>query len=128
MSTFIGKGNLGAPPSLKYIKSRGRDLVVAEMRVFFGRHKLNDQTGEIEQVGGYWMPVSIYDAKAEAVAKLLRKGARVKVEGELREFIGKDDDGKESQLFQIVAEDVTLVLTRVESIAFKQREEAPEPA
>ena len=128
MGTFTGKGNLGDTPKLKMIPGRNGDVAVAEMRVFFGRHKVDKKTGEIEQVGGYWLPVSLFDAKGEAAAKHLRRGARVQVTGELIEYIGKAEDGTERELFQVKAEDVSLILTRIDSISFKQREEATEPA
>ena len=126
MTTFTGKGNLAASPTLKHVQGKNGDFTVAEMRVYFGRHKRNEHTGEFEQIGGFWLPVSIYGNKAEAVAKHLRKGARVQVTGELKEYVGKDDAGIEHQLFQIDAEDVSLVLSRVESVNFAPREEREE--
>ena len=92
---FIGKGNLGDSPKLKTITGKNGDFTVASMRVMFGRYGPNAD-GQVEQIGGFWREVEIYGAKAEACAKLLRKGARVLVLGEEREFTSKDDDGKES--------------------------------
>lgn len=114
---FIGKGNLGDSPKLKTISGANGDFTVASMRVMFGRYGRNE-AGEVEQVGGFWREVEIYANKAEACAKHLRKGARVLVIGEEREFMAKDDDGKEVQVIKVVAEDVTLQLTRIESIKF----------
>lgn len=129
MTIFSGKGNLAASPNLKHVQGKNGDFTVAEMRVYFGRHKRNEQTGEFDQVGGFWLPVSIYGNKAEAVAQHLRKGARVQVTGELKEYTGKDENGVEHELFQVDAEDVSLVLSRVSSVTFAQREERqPEPA
>lgn len=128
MTIFTHKGNLGSSPTLKRVTHKGREMTVAEMRVFFGRYKVNDDNDEIEQVGGYWLPVSLYGVKGEAAARHLRKGARVQVCGELREFYAKEDEAKDHPLFQIVAEDVLPVLTRIESITFKQRNPAEEPA
>jgi single-strand DNA-binding protein len=114
---FIGKGNLGSSPTLKNLTGKNGDFTVANMRVMFGRYGQNEQ-GEIEQVGGFWREVEIYGAKAEACARLLRKGARVLVIGEEREFTAHDDDGNEAQVIKVVAEDVTLQLSRIESIVF----------
>ncbi|WP_253273853.1 single-stranded DNA-binding protein [Ottowia sp. oral taxon 894] len=114
---FIGKGNLGDSPHLKTVAGRNGDFVVATMRVMFARFGQND-AGDVEQVGGFWREVEIYGAKAEACAKLLRKGARVLVIGEEREFQARNEDGTEVQVIKVVAEDVALQLTRIESITF----------
>ena len=114
---FIGKGNLAGSPELKHLPGRTGDFTVANMRVMFGRYGQNE-AGQVEQIGGFWREVEIYGPKAEACAKLLRKGARVLVIGEEREYTGRDDDGREVQVLKVVAEDVTLQLSRVESITF----------
>ncbi len=116
---FIGKGNLAGSPSLKRLKGDSGDFDVATMRVMFGRYGQNDN-GDVEQVGGFWREVEIYGNKARACAELLRKGARVLVVGEEREFTARDDDGNEVTVFKVVAEDVALQLTRVKSIEFQQ--------
>ncbi|HRL52674.1 MAG TPA: single-stranded DNA-binding protein [Acidovorax temperans] len=114
---FIGKGNLGDSPKLKTLTGINGDFTVASMRVMFSRYGQTEDGG-VEQIGGFWREVEIYGAKAEACAKFLRKGARVLVIGEERDFMARDDDGREVQVIKIVAEDVTLQLTRIESIKF----------
>lgn len=126
---FIGKGNLAQSPEGKRIQRRDGtgDFFVASMRVMFGRYGRTDDGG-VEQVGGFWREVEIYGQKAEDVCRHLRKGARVLVIGEEREFTGTDDAGNEVEVTKIVAEDVALQLTRIESIKFapaRQREEEP---
>jgi len=125
---FIGKGNLGDSPELKRLNGRNGEFVVATMRVMFARWGQNEQ-GDLEQVGGFWREVEIYGEKAEACAKHLRKGARVLVLGEERDFMANDkDSGEQVQVIKIVADDVALQLSRIESITFQQsraREEVP---
>lgn len=118
---FIGKGNLGDSPKLKHVAGKnGRDdFVVASMRVMFGRYG-QAADGGVEQIGGFWREVEIYGEKANEVARLLRKGARVLVIGEERDFMAKDDDGNEVQVIKVVADDVALQLSRVDSITFAQ--------
>jgi single-strand DNA-binding protein len=116
---FIGKGNLAHSPSLKRLQGSNGDFDVATMRVMFSRYGQRDN-GDVEQIGGFWREVEIYGNKARACAELLRKGARVLVVGEEREFIGRDDDGNEVIVFKVVAEDVALQLTRVKSIVFQE--------
>ena len=126
---FIGKGNLGGPVELKRLNGKNGEFVVASMRVMFARWGDNGQ-GELEQVGGFWREVEIYGNKAEACAKHLRKGARVLVIGEERDFTATDkDSGEQVQVIKIVADDVSLQLSRIESITFqastRPREEEP---
>ena len=125
---FFGKGNLGDSPELKRLNGRNGEFVVASMRVMFARWGQNDE-GELEQIGGFWREVEIYGEKAEACAKHLRKGARVLVIGEERDFMATDKEtGEQVQVIKIVADDVALQLSRIESITFQQpraREETP---
>lgn len=121
---FIGKGNLGDSPTLKRIPRKnnsGEEFSVCSMRVYFGRYGVDQATGEVGQIGGFWREVEIYGSKAEACAQFLRKGARVLVIGEERDFFAKDETtNAEVQVIKIVAEDVALQLTRIESITYKQ--------
>jgi single-strand DNA-binding protein len=118
---FIGKGNLGGPVELKRLNGKsGDEFVVATMRVMFARWGQNAQ-GELEQVGGFWREVEIYGEKAEACAKHLKKGARVLVMGEERDFMATDKETSEQvQVIKIVADDVALQLSRIESITFQK--------
>lgn len=118
---FIGKGNLGDSPNLKRLARRNKpdeEFVVCSMRVFFARYGTDQDTGEVGQIGGFWREVEIYGNKAEACARFLKKGARVLVVGEERDFYAKDDGGNEVQVVKVVAEDVALQLTRIESVVF----------
>ena len=114
---FIGKGNLADSPELKRINGKNGEFAVASMRVMFGRYGQNEE-GDVEQIGGFWREVEIYGQKAEACAKLLRKGARVLVLGEEREFTAHDDQDNEVQVIKVVAEDVALQLSRIEYINY----------
>ena len=114
---FIGKGNLADSPELKRINGKNGEFAVASMRVMFGRYGQNEE-GDVEQIGGFWREVEIYGQKAEACAKLLRKGARVLVLGEEREVTAHDDQDNEVQVIKVVAEDVALQLSRIESINY----------
>lgn len=118
-NTFIAKGNLADSPKLKRLTGANGDFIVASMRVMFGRYAANKTTGVIEQVGGFWHEVEIYGHKGEDVARLLRRGNRVLVVGEMRDFKAHDEAGKEVTVVKIVAEDVALVLSRVKSIEFE---------
>lgn len=133
-NTFVGKGNLGDSPSTKHLVISGENRTVTEFRVFFDEYK-RDHEGEFEQSGGIWLNVSVWDERGEELARLLQRGARIKVEGRLREFTYNakgnhtlpDGEIIEVQIpvsgFQILADDVTLALNRVESVQFKPKAE-----
>lgn len=128
---FFGKGNLADAPTLKVVKIGGEDRHVAEMRVMFDEYRYNEEKQEYEQKGGFWMQVSQWDEGGQNAARLLRKGARVKVEGSLRQFMYTPDGAKEPVPgFQVVADEIALCLgSRIESISFApKRERETEPA
>jgi single-strand DNA-binding protein len=124
MNQFIGRGNIGKPPEGKNVsrKDGSGNFFVVTMRVFFGRYKRTEDGG-IEQSGGFWREVELYGQKAQDAFRLLRKGTRVLVVGEEQEFIGTDDNGNKVQLYKVIADDVALQLTRIESIKFAERVE-----
>ncbi len=118
---FTGKGNLADSPTLKTVMVKGEPRNVADMRVFFDEFYVNED-GQIEQQGGFFMGVSLWDKKGEEAQRLLRKGARVKVDGRLQQFMAKDKEtGKEYPAFQVVADDINLSLTRIDEIRFKPK-------
>ncbi len=127
-NTFVGTGNLGAAPTLKHVLVNGEDRAVCELRVFFDEYS-RDEHGELQQSGGFWLTGSIWDRRAEAAAKLLRKGARVSIEGRLREETWQDKTtGEEQSDFRLAVDDVFLALSRIESVQFKEKAGAVEDA
>src|SRR5512135_2079420 len=109
MSTFIGKGNLGGKPSLKYVEIKSSEEVrpVAEMRVYFD-HRRPDGDGNFRDEGGFWAEVTIWGKKAESAARVLPKGARVCVFGTLYKQRWTDKQtGQAREEDAILAEDIT---------------------
>lgn len=126
-NVFVGKGNLGTAPTLKRVSVNGEDQSVCELRVFFDEYS-RDAQGEIQQSGGFWLTCSAWDRQAEATARLLRKGARVKIEGRLREETWHDKtSGEMKSEFRLAVDDVTLALSRIESVQFKEKAALAEP-
>ncbi len=120
-NVFVGKGNLGTAPTLKRVSVKGEDRAVCELRVFFDEYS-RDAEGEIQQSGGFWLTCSAWDRQAEAAVKLLRKGARVKIEGRLREETWQDKaSGEMKSEFRLAVDDVTLALSRIESVLFREK-------
>lgn len=130
MSTFIGKGNLGAKPALRYVDAKASDepRPVAEMRVYFD-HRRPDGEGGYRDEGGFWADVTLWGAKAETAARVLPKGARVCVVGTLfKERWTDKQTGQPRESDAILADDITLDLQRVEEITLRRAKEREEPA
>ena len=125
MNTFFGKGNLGAKPTLKHVQVMPSEepLALAEMRVYFDRAR-PDGNGGYRDEGGFWANVTIWGRKAERVAKLLPKGARVCVLGTLcKDRWADKETGETRERDAILAEDITLDLSRVEEIRLRPSQE-----
>ncbi|MCK0508195.1 AcaB family transcriptional regulator [Aromatoleum anaerobium] len=126
-NVFRGKGNLADTPILKHVAVNGADEVVAEMRVFFDDYAYDQANDEYQQVGGFWMSVSLWGQRGEDAARLLRRGARVQVEGVLKQFLYLPDGASDKVPgFQVTADDVTLCLGRVAGVEYKPKRELAE--
>lgn len=117
-ANFNGTGNLGNAPTLRYVPVEDEERPVCEFRVFFDRSK-PDGEGGYEDIGGFWMTVNVWGKRAEAAAKHLAKGARVKIEGRLRQDNWEDKETGEPRVeIKLDADDVTLALSRIEQVRF----------
>ena len=120
-NSYQGTGSVGESPALKTVQVNGEDRKVAELRVFFDNYRQAGQGG-LEQTGGHWLDVSIWDYKAEQAARLLRKGARVYVIGRLELDTWTDrETGEPKEKLRLVADDVLLSLVRVKNVEFEAR-------
>ena len=89
-------GNLAADPELRYTPA---GKAVADLRVGATPRVKNRQTDQWEDDGiTQWYRISLWDQAGEIAAETLRKGDRVRVEGNLvhREFEGKDGTARTS--------------------------------
>jgi len=119
---FEGRGNLAAAPELKQVEVDGEQRAVAELRIYFDR-SVPDGDGCFEDRGGFWLTANLWGERAEQVASLLPKGARVHVTGTLvRDTWTDKDSGEERSAFELVADHVSLDLGRVENVALRQKE------
>jgi single-strand DNA-binding protein len=121
-------GNLGKDPALKTIKIGSEERPVCEFSVFADNYKRDEKSGEYVQDGGFWVAVSIWGDRARNCFKLLRKGARVTCEGKLTidEYESKENSGEQRYSLRLTADNVTLELSRIESVTFKAKREAEE--
>ncbi|MES2353107.1 MAG: single-stranded DNA-binding protein [Pseudomonadota bacterium] len=124
---FRGNGNLAENPAIKTVTVDGEERKLAEMRIFFDRLR-QDGDGGLADKGGFWLDVTAWgNDLAERCGKLLRKGARLHVVGELQQqkWTSKES-GEEKNAMQLNASEVYLGLSRVESVTYKERKTAAE--
>lgn len=121
-NTFMGTGNLGGDPVLT--SPVGKDQrQVADLRIYFDKPVKNQETGEFEDKGGFWLDVSAWDRLAVDAMRLLKKGTRVRVEGALKQNVWTDDkSGEERSKFVLYAQEISLTLARVESVHRRLKE------
>ena len=119
---FYGRGNLGADPELRYTPGDDSQAVCA-LRVFFDRPK-PDGNGGFEDKGGFWMNVAYWGTRGEAAHRVLEKGARVTVAGELHEETWQDKQSGESRSrLSVRADTVDLDLSRIERVTWRAKTE-----
>ena len=117
---FLGRGNLGADPEIRYTAG-GENEPVCSLRIFFDRPK-PDGNGGFEDKGGFWLDTNLWGARGEAAARLLKKGARVLVTGELYEDTWQDrETGEDRSKVRLRAENVDLDLNRLDSVNWRSQ-------
>ena len=123
MSTkFVGTGNLGGDPNLKSPMGE-ENHQVADMRIYFDRPVPDKESKLFEDKGGFWLDVSAWGRLALDVARVLKTGMRVKVEGSLKQSKWTDEtSGGERSKMVLYADEITLVLARIETIQVRQKQ------
>jgi single-strand DNA-binding protein len=94
-------GNLGADPELRVTQG---GLQVLTMRLATTASYLDKDKIRRERTD--WHTVVVWGRRADALAKLLHKGARIFVEGSLRTSSYDDRDGRKRHKTEVVANDV----------------------
>lgn len=129
---FFGEGNIGRDPVLKYVSVKGVQKPVVEFDVRFSYDKLNAETGEYEDNGGFWASVRFWGKRAESAFKILRSGVRVFVIGEQsqEEFVATKGErvGQVLTTTNISASHVGLSLLGIDSVNFTPRKTKPQSA
>jgi len=95
-------GNLGADPELRIVAG-GQSVL--KMRVATSE-RFTDKDKQVQE-RTEWHRVTVWGRRAEGLAKILRKGARIVVEGRLHTS-SYDKDGQKHYSTEIVALDVFL--------------------
>lgn len=91
-------GNVGQDPELRYAKS---GTAVTNLRVC---SNAKEKRGDEYIDAPTWMTVSVFGKAAEFVGEHIKKGARVYIEGRLREREWEDKSGAKRRDVEIVAD------------------------
>lgn len=125
-------GNLTSDPSSKTITVKGESRTITEIRIFADVYRRDGDNLVQDDDKSTGVNVTIWNERqAGAVVEHLRKGARVRAEGDLFLEQWRDrESGAPRAGLRMDAESVTLVLTRVEKIEFRAKasREQAEPA
>lgn len=113
-------GNLTADPELKTTQS---GTAVLNIRLAVNDRRKSQLTGEWEDAPNFFTVVS-FGNRAEALAKHLRKGSKIAVDGKLRYRSWEAQDGSKRSTVEIVADDIEFMDPRPQSAP----QSAPQPA
>src|SRR5262245_16140255 len=103
MNKAILMGNLGADPELRFTQG---GKVVLNLRLATTESYLDSNKNRQERTD--WHNVVVWGARAEALEKVLSKGARILVEGSIRTSSYEDRDGNRRHKTEVHASDVKL--------------------
>lgn len=116
-------GNLGENPVTRIALVKGEDKKVVEFNVMVARYRYDDDKKETVQVGGFWVKVNAWGGLGEHAARVLRKGMRVAVMGELVENFYENAEGKQFGM-QMNAEEFYLHPSRIKEVVMMPKRNA----
>jgi len=122
---FEGIGNLGMAPQLTIVDGLGEQnesRSVCNIRVYFDRQVPDRQDGGFKDKGGFWITVDIWGFRADEAMRLLKKGSRIFVKGNLREESWTDESsGEVKKELRLTADSFFIDSLCVESLVFKTK-------
>ena len=131
---FIFDGNIGGVPELRWQpgneKSGGEARPLLKFTIKYDRLiKTNNPEHPYEDKGGFWINIDFWGRDAEALSKLLQKGMRVRIEGELRMDSWPDKDNPSVMLtgMALTASLISIMPQRVQSLILKERNAQYQP-
>ncbi|GLO64011.1 hypothetical protein MACH09_45190 [Vibrio sp. MACH09] len=125
---FIFDGNIGAAPELTFQpgneRSEGKPRPLLKFNVKYDRLvKTNNQENPYEDKGGFWIMIDYWKNDSEALSKLLQKGMRVRIEGELRldTWPDKEYPDQINSGMALTASLISIMPHRLQSVSLKER-------
>lgn len=129
---FTFDGNIGMTPELRWQpgneRSNGEARPLLKFNVKYDRLvKTGNQEQPYEDKGGFWVGIDYWGRDAEQLSKILQKGMRVRIEGELRvdTWEDKNNPGQMVSGMALTASLITIMPHRIESVVLKQRQAHP---
>ncbi|MEZ9997777.1 single-stranded DNA-binding protein [Vibrio lentus] len=126
---FVFEGNIGQTPELLWQpgneKSNGQSRPLLKFTAKYDRLvKTNNQEQPYEDKGGFWVNIDYWRNNAEEWAKLLQKGMRVRIEGQLRmdTWPDKNNPGQTQSGMALTASSISILPSRLESVVMKSRQ------
>lgn len=110
INRVIISGNLTRDPELKALPS---GMSVLDMGIAVNDRRKNPSTGEWEDYPNF-VDVTLFGKRADALSSMLRKGAKVAVEGKLRWEQWTTADGDKRSKIKVIADEIELMTTRGE--------------
>jgi|TARA_R110000868_G_scaffold239814_3_gene494297 single-strand DNA-binding protein len=120
VNKFIGIGNLGRDPELRYM---GDGKAVCNFS-FAITEKYKDKSGDQKEVTE-WINVATFGRLAEICGEYVRKGTKVYVEGKLKTEKYTDKNGIEKSATKITAEKVDILSSKGEAVTTAIKEATP---
>lgn len=131
-NAFEGIGNLGMAPQLTIVDGLGEQnesRSVCNMRVYFDRQVPDRQDGGFKEKGGFWLSVDIWGFRADEAMRLLKKGSRIFVKGNLREESWTDESSGEVKTeLRLSADSFFIDSLCVESLVLKNKRDVKSDA
>lgn len=104
INRVVISGNLTRDPELRHTQS---GMAVMGFGVAVNERRKNQSTGEWEDCPNF-IDCTMFGARAEAVSKLLSKGAKVAVEGRLR-YSSWERDGQRRSKVEVLIDEIELM-------------------
>ncbi|RJX68625.1 single-stranded DNA-binding protein [Vibrio sinensis] len=134
-SLFIFDGNIGGAPELRWQpgneKSGGEARPLLKFNVKYDRLiKTQRPEQPYEDKGGFWVGIDYWGKDAESLSKLLQKGMRVRIEGELRMDSWPDKENPSIMItgMALTASLITIMPQRIQSVILKERSQQYHPS
>ncbi|MCX8007556.1 MAG: single-stranded DNA-binding protein [Coriobacteriia bacterium] len=115
INRVIISGNLTRDPELR---ATPNGMSVLKLGVAVNDRRKNPSTGEWEDVPNF-VDVTMFGARADALARFLKKGTKVAIEGRLRWSQWETPEGDKRSKLEVVADEVEFL---------SARDDAPAPA
>lgn len=111
INKVIATGNLTRDPELKALPSGTQIL---NFSIAINERRKNQQTGQYEDYANF-VDCAMFGARAEALAKFLRKGAKVAIEGRLHYSYWQAQDGSKRTKLDVYVDELDMMQSRAQA-------------